>query len=248
MHPGDGELHYYRHLVPLLSPHLRCHGLQAPETMSHRGFDTFEARVAAYAEDIRAVQPHGPYLLAGFSFGGYPAYGVAAALEASGEEVRMLALIDTLTVRALNAVAPLTLPPVLQLAKTFEVLDAALEAELAGLSSEGAQWERVAARARERGTVAPHFTGADLKRMWHLAGEILPPQVRTWRVPDVRARLLLFRAEGNPSLDETLGWSQDVPRERIDVVPLPGGHSGAIEPPTVSVLARYLVEKALGQT
>ncbi|MFP2933010.1 thioesterase domain-containing protein, partial [Pyxidicoccus sp. 3LG] len=95
-HPADGELHYYRYLSPLLEPRLRCLGVQAPETLSKRGYATFDERVAAYARDVRAVQPQGPYRFAGYSYGGYPALGVAAVLEAQGEEVELLALVDAL--------------------------------------------------------------------------------------------------------------------------------------------------------
>jgi thioesterase domain-containing protein/acyl carrier protein len=47
-----------------------------------------------YLECIRAVQPAGPYRLAGWSFGGNVAHTIAAILGESGDEVALLALID----------------------------------------------------------------------------------------------------------------------------------------------------------
>jgi thioesterase domain-containing protein/acyl carrier protein len=44
---------------------------------------------------IRRLQPHGPYLLAGHSFGGLVAMEAAHHLRAAGEEVALLTLIDT---------------------------------------------------------------------------------------------------------------------------------------------------------
>lgn len=44
---------------------------------------------------IRALQPHGPYCVAGYSFGGLVAIEVARALQDAGEEIALLALIDT---------------------------------------------------------------------------------------------------------------------------------------------------------
>lgn len=54
-----------------------------------------EALAARYVEDIHAVQPDGPYHLCGFCFGGLVAYEIACQLEAAGDTVGMLLLIDT---------------------------------------------------------------------------------------------------------------------------------------------------------
>ncbi|KAM3097684.1 condensation domain-containing protein [Phormidesmis sp. 146-12] len=48
-----------------------------------------------YLEKIRTIQPVGPYLLAGESFGGVVAYEMAQQLQAQGEQVSLLALLDT---------------------------------------------------------------------------------------------------------------------------------------------------------
>jgi thioesterase domain-containing protein len=51
--------------------------------------------VASYAAAIRAAQPAGPYRLAGWSMGGLVAYEIARQFEEHGEEVALLALLDT---------------------------------------------------------------------------------------------------------------------------------------------------------
>ncbi len=56
----------------------------------------------AYVEVIRARQPHGPYALAGLSFGGLLAYAIAHQLRAHGEEVAMVALIDSVLPHSLR--------------------------------------------------------------------------------------------------------------------------------------------------
>jgi long-chain acyl-CoA synthetase len=45
--------------------------------------------------ELRRVQPHGPYQLAGFSFGGKIALEAAQQLQADGHEVRLLVIVDT---------------------------------------------------------------------------------------------------------------------------------------------------------
>ncbi|MHC5863447.1 thioesterase domain-containing protein, partial [Nostoc sp.] len=49
-----------------------------------------------YIEALRRVQPKGPYFLGGWSFGGWVAFEMAQQLQKSGEEVALLAVLDTL--------------------------------------------------------------------------------------------------------------------------------------------------------
>ncbi len=85
-----------RYLATRLGDDQPFYGIQ------HRGVDgvlpphkSIEEMARACIRDIRSVQPHGPYLLGGYSAGGLVAFEMARALKASGEVVAMLALIDT---------------------------------------------------------------------------------------------------------------------------------------------------------
>jgi hypothetical protein len=49
---------------------------------------------AAHLAALRAVRPKGPYVIGGFCIGGLVAYEVAQQIEASGESVEMLLVID----------------------------------------------------------------------------------------------------------------------------------------------------------
>jgi amino acid adenylation domain-containing protein len=51
--------------------------------------------VALYIQEIKTLQPQGPYYLGGLSFGGMVAFEAAQQLQAQGEEVALLALFDT---------------------------------------------------------------------------------------------------------------------------------------------------------
>jgi acetoacetyl-CoA synthetase len=50
---------------------------------------------ALYIDEMRRVQPHGPYTLVGYSFGGLVAFEVARQLHRAGERIERLCLIDT---------------------------------------------------------------------------------------------------------------------------------------------------------
>jgi acyl transferase domain-containing protein/thioesterase domain-containing protein/acyl carrier protein len=61
-------------------------------TSPHR---SIEEMARAYVEEIRALRPRGPYLLAGYSGGGVVAFEMAQQLKALGEEVPLLVFFDT---------------------------------------------------------------------------------------------------------------------------------------------------------
>ncbi|KAF8943821.1 hypothetical protein BGZ46_006390, partial [Entomortierella lignicola] len=54
--------------------------------------------VSDYVKQIRHIQPHGPYHLLGWSFGGSVAHAMAVQLEGLGEEVALLGIMDSVAV------------------------------------------------------------------------------------------------------------------------------------------------------
>ncbi len=50
---------------------------------------------ASYVAEMRSVQPHGPYSLIGYSFGGLVAFEMARQLHRAGEQIELLCLVDT---------------------------------------------------------------------------------------------------------------------------------------------------------
>src|SRR5204863_2140607 len=57
--------------------------------------DNIEELSERYVEEIRQVQPAGPYRLGGHSFGGLVAYEMARQLRAAGQAVEQVILLDT---------------------------------------------------------------------------------------------------------------------------------------------------------
>ena len=55
---------------------------------------SIEEMAAAHLAALRAVRPKGPYVIGGFCIGGLVAYELAQQIEASGESVEMLLIID----------------------------------------------------------------------------------------------------------------------------------------------------------
>ena len=57
--------------------------------------DNMEDIASYYIESILAQNPHGPYALAGYSFGGYVVIEMAKQLKELGHEIKMLGIFDT---------------------------------------------------------------------------------------------------------------------------------------------------------
>src|SRR6266498_2982644 len=61
---------------------------------------------ADYVEQIRAVQESGPYNLLGWSFGGIAAHEIAVQLQAAGEQVASLVIMDAYPPRQEGSLTP----------------------------------------------------------------------------------------------------------------------------------------------
>jgi len=95
VHDGWGGIMFVRDLAKLLKTDRAIYGLRPPALDGKQFIPrTIEAVAAAYIQAIRQKQKHGPYVLAGYSFGGFAAFEIARQLVASGESVRFLGIID----------------------------------------------------------------------------------------------------------------------------------------------------------
>nr|WNA11485.1 nonribosomal peptide synthetase [Kitasatospora sp.] len=97
IHPGGGISWSYSALIKHLGPEYPLYGIQArslarPEPRP----GSIEEMAVDYADQIRTVQPHGPYHLAGWSFGGLCAHAVAAEFQRRGEPVALVAVLDVI--------------------------------------------------------------------------------------------------------------------------------------------------------
>jgi len=93
---GYGDTLYLRHLARELHPAQPVYGLQAGGLDGQRKYLPTPEQIAAfYVGEVRSVQPSGPYLVAGHSFGGYVALEMARQLLESGEDVSLVGLLDT---------------------------------------------------------------------------------------------------------------------------------------------------------
>jgi amino acid adenylation domain-containing protein len=96
VHPGAGVSWSYLALARYVPEDVPLYALQARGLTAGVAFAASLPDMAAdYIEQMRAVQPHGPYRVLGWSFGGIAAHEIAVQLEALGEEVAALVILDT---------------------------------------------------------------------------------------------------------------------------------------------------------
>ncbi len=85
----------YRHIARQLGVKWPFYGLGQHFSGRKVGRTRVEDQAKAHLKEIYAIQPRGPYYLAGHSIGGLIAYEMAQLLQNDGEEVAFLGLIDT---------------------------------------------------------------------------------------------------------------------------------------------------------
>jgi thioesterase domain-containing protein len=97
MHSHGGNVLEYHALANHLESEQPVYALQA------RGLDgripkdpSLEEMAAAYLDELRTLQPEGPYFLGGFCFGGLLALESAQQLVTAGEEVALVVMIQTM--------------------------------------------------------------------------------------------------------------------------------------------------------
>jgi len=96
VHPAIGLSMGFSALVRNLDPSIPIYGLQSRGLRDEVALPSGIEEIAAdYLNEIRRVQARGPYRLVGRSLGGLIAYSLTEQLQAQGERVELLAMIDT---------------------------------------------------------------------------------------------------------------------------------------------------------
>jgi len=96
VHAAYGNVLNYRALASHLGSDQPVYGLQARGLDGKQPFLTrIEDMAAYYVSEIKNIQPEGPYLLGGYCLGGTIALEMARQFHAQGQEVPLLALLET---------------------------------------------------------------------------------------------------------------------------------------------------------
>jgi amino acid adenylation domain-containing protein len=204
--------------------------------------------------DIRAVQPRGPYQLAGYSLGGNIAVELAQQLRAAGEEVYLLALLDC------DGPDYPVLQPLPQRAMTH-VRHALTLSPARAASYVGTRLRRAVRRVLPLPPPLLYHDQPDIElvptHMIEALEHALRPVLQAWeryRPQPYDGRTLIVRADIRPVMigvnddDPRLGWSP-VLRGEVLLDRLPSDHFAMFHAENVSrfvtMLERYLLEGPL---
>ena len=266
VHDGDGETLLYRTLALRLDRRHAVYGLQ-PHALP--GVPLAHTRIPDMASyhltKIRSVQPHGPYLLGGMCAGAVIAFEMALQLQAQGECVALVALLDAADTQAALKPYRETRQRLSRVAGEFQRTRAMSAFRRAGsivgrlsgrlrnfmLYQIGRTWcslrdalrLRVARICLDRRHLPPRLLGRLPVRTTYL---FAARQYRPER--QLHGELALFRATHGVGLDAPfieffadpeLGWRSRA-RGGVRVIDVPGGHTSMLQEPNVSVLADAL--------
>ena len=218
VHGVGGNVVGFNELARHMKPDYPFYGLQSQGLDGKNPCHTrIEDMAAHYLDEIRTVQPEGPYQLGGFSLGGLVAYEMACQLRARGEDVSLLVLFDTYASNpkpANQSLLDLLLHPTwaqlrqLPLALRKKIRRTILARRLPEALK---KVMRTNARAAEQYGLRPYRGKATLLR----AGD-------TWRVSE----------------DPYAKWGQLL--DELETIQIPGAHMDMLREPHVNRLAELL--------
>ncbi|MCP4303679.1 MAG: amino acid adenylation domain-containing protein [bacterium] len=246
IHPGGGNVFVYEPMARHLHEGQRVLGIEASGVDGigepHR---SIEEMAAEYVEIMKRVQPAGPYQLAGYSLGGLIAYETAQQLRSRGEEVSMLALLDTYFPRDAGwwseLAGSITKSRGRGLAGASEALyDVWLSVrEALGRMRHGIKWNWLRAWRRP---IPPVLAG---KRLTHIG----LAAYRQYVPAPYDGAILFFRAtgaDGKAKDRPDLTWREVADVERIDVCGEHTGSGSIVEDPYVGAIATELSKRLQG--
>ncbi|RPH53697.1 non-ribosomal peptide synthetase, partial [bacterium] len=244
VHPIGGSVFCYRDLAGRLGADQPFYGLQARGAgngdVPHGGVAEMAAE---YLAAIRALQPHGPYLLGGWSFGALVALEMARQLEEQGERVGLLALIDAAPAQGGAAELPeLDEVAALQLlagdlgglaGRPLEIA----EAELASLAPEE-RLGRVLERATALGLLPPDLSVEQVRHLARLY-QANARAMASYAPPACDSRITLLLGTESPSRERVGEWRR-IAAGGLEVLEVPGDHYTLLQEPRVGDLAAAL--------
>ncbi|WP_147443226.1 non-ribosomal peptide synthetase [Corallococcus sp. AB011P] len=239
VHPVGGNVFCYRALVASISPKRPVYGLQA------RGFvgeqtplDSLQEMASIYVDAMRGIQPRGPYLLGGWSMGGLVALEMARVFEEQGDEVELLALIDSVVPGRKTMLDGLGLLAWFMrdlLATSSRVCDL----DLSGLEhlDDAARLTAVLERAKAKNAIAQDVTAEQLERLYRVFVRH-SAAMDAYAPTPVRAPVLLLDAADSEERERVAPWKRltsSLKHHRIA-----GNHYSILGEPHVATLAKRL--------
>ncbi len=235
-----GGVFVFRILARHLGTDQPIYGLQPPEPDGKQpALLTIPDIAKHYISEMRALQANGPYLLAGFSFGGMVAFEMASQLRAQGQSIGLLLMLDSELSSDANALSVSA-----RVKNRWNIYQLHLRRII--FEPNRAAYLKGTIRARAK----------LIYKIYEVLGRPVPPSVLSLgTILDIQTfagnnytpgvyhdRITLFRCRVRPAMEKfgyDLGWSKAA-RGGLDVYDVPGDHHSMWTEPHVRTLVSKL--------
>ncbi len=252
---GGGNLWTYTNLVAHFPSDQPVYALESRGMRGQPEFERIDEMAAHYVREIRAVQPQGPYYLAGYCFGGNVAFEMARQFSAAGDKVAMVALIDSAPANSTYQRLPWWRPEFyfrFALNTGYWLRDFAAQPfrdQVRYVRRKGSLiLQRIGAMAIGRNEPLKIEEVIDVSLFPEIELTLWKTHLRalsTYQPAPYDGPVVLLRTRGHPflcSFDPLFGWGP-LARGGVETVHLPGAHEGIfMEPHVREVSARFLAK------
>jgi thioesterase domain-containing protein len=236
LHAVGGLANCYAELAQALDYPGAILGLQAHESVPA----TLEQLASEHLQQIRRIQPEGPYILGGWSMGGVLAHEIARRLELERQKVELLIMIDSFAPRAQpswRSQQDQDRSLIVMIAAELGI-DASRESAVAAAKAGGpALLELLLDLGKQQRRLPKDFTLSELAERLQVLRRNATA-LRNYRGGSYRGAAVLIKAAENRDRDPLLGWGRLHLQPQIATAP--GTHFTMVRAPQVQHLVRIL--------
>jgi amino acid adenylation domain-containing protein/FkbH-like protein len=254
---GSGMFWGYVNLSRHLGTDQPVYGLKSRGLDGGEEFENIRDMAAQYVADVRALQPHGPYHIGGYCFGGNVAFEMARQFQAQGEEVALLALLNCSPPNSSYDRISWTPAWFVRFGRNLLYWMEYFRHWTPPQRREYIRWKKETlkqqvARILGRNATAPVKVDAgnlvdlssfpaDQRNLWRNHIDAL----LKYHPEPYSGRVNLFRSPGHPvicSFQSDYGWGE-LAEGGVDIAIVPGVHEKILEEPCVGALAEELKDR-----
>lgn len=245
VHGQQGNVLNFRYLAHHLGSERPFYGLQAQGLDGKQApYFRVEDMAAHYIQEIRTIQPEGPYFLGGNSMGGTVAFEIAQQLHRQGQKVARLVMFDTfgldcfprLSFRRQHYLAYL-----LQLGISKSLLNEVNELLQRRLQEMSGKLYLSLGHSLPHHLQRAFVAEANMQAKRGYVAQVYPGRITLFRAskPSVFTKLYLPTPEDWYNRDPQHGWG-NLAGGGLEIHDVPGDHFSLFEEPHVQVLAEKL--------
>ncbi len=242
VHPIGGNVMCYASLAKALGKNISLYAMQSRGLSGGEQALSLRQMAREYIAEIRMVQPQGPYRLSGWSMGGVIAFEMARQLEADGERIEFLGMIDSYVPRRDDADDAQLLEIFAQDLSGITGKPLSCSAsELRRMDDADQQLEAFIHQARTAGVLSESLDAAYIKRVFQVfkanyhANQAYTPEVYTGDVTLFSAK----KASSFSLSDPRRGWTRWV-KGRLDVISMDADHYTIVQTPHIKAIADHM--------